>query len=132
MNIHHICIQTNNYKESLAFYIDILNFELIEETKNFNNREYNTWLKLDGFMIELQTSKNSNRLKPFKNETEGIVHFCLFSSNFNEVYSSINCNKKINFKLKNGNKIYRVGTNKLFKLIAPEGSIIEIRDTEYI
>ena len=45
--IHHICIQTENYKESLDFYTRILGFEIVKESKNFHNREYNTWLKLE-------------------------------------------------------------------------------------
>ena len=43
--MHHVCIQTNSYKESLEFYKNILGFEIVEETKNFHTRDYNTWLK---------------------------------------------------------------------------------------
>jgi glyoxylase I family protein len=42
MKIHHICIQTNCYQESKMFYTDILGFKLIQETKDFHGREYNT------------------------------------------------------------------------------------------
>lgn len=59
MKIHHICIQTNTYEESKKFYMDILGFELVKETPNFHERDYNTWLDLNGFMIELQTGKNT-------------------------------------------------------------------------
>lgn len=57
--IHHVCIQTNDYKNSLDFYNQILHFEIVQETKNFHNRDYNTWLKCGDFMIELQTPKNN-------------------------------------------------------------------------
>lgn len=40
--IHHVCIQTNDYKSSLDFYNQILDFEIVQETKNFHNRDYNT------------------------------------------------------------------------------------------
>lgn len=60
--MHHVCIQTNSYKESLEFYKNILGFEIVEETKNFHTRDYNTWLKLGTFMIELQTSKKGEDL----------------------------------------------------------------------
>ena len=61
--IHHVCIQTENYTESLNFYKNILGFETIKETKNFHGREFNTWLKLGNFMIELQTPKNNDNFK---------------------------------------------------------------------
>lgn len=57
MQFHHICIQTDQYKESLEFYVDILGFKLIKETPDFHSRQYNSWLEQDGFFIELQTNK---------------------------------------------------------------------------
>lgn len=132
MNIHHICIQTNNYNDSIDFYTKLLNFEILDESKNFNNREYNTWLDLNGFMIELQTGKKSKKLNDVDNNSEGIVHFCLYSSEFNEDFNRLKNIENVNFKLKEGNKIYNVGSNKLFKLIAPEGTVIEIRDSKSI
>lgn len=61
-NLHHICIQTEKYYESLDFYTKILGFEIIKETKNFHSRDFNTWLKFGSFMIELQTSKKGYKL----------------------------------------------------------------------
>lgn len=132
MYIHHICIQTNKYNQSLGFYKEILGFEIVQETKGFNNREYNTWLNLNGFMIELQTGKNSENLENNNFNSEGIVHFCLYTDNFNLIFNKINRLNKSLFKTKNGNKIYNVGDNRLFKLKAPEGTIIEIRDSRSI
>lgn len=57
MYLHHICITTPFYKESLEFYTSILDMVVICETKDFHNRDYNTWLKGNGIMIELQTGK---------------------------------------------------------------------------
>ena len=51
--VHHICIQTNTYLETLEFYIKALGFEIVEESPNFHGREFNTWLKLGTFYIEL-------------------------------------------------------------------------------
>ena len=31
--MHHVCIQTEKYYESLRFYRDILAFEVVKETK---------------------------------------------------------------------------------------------------
>ncbi len=126
MKIHHICIQTNTYEKSKQFYIDILGFKLIKETQNFHGRDFNTWLDLDGFMIELQTGKKP--LDNYNKEAEGIVHFALYEKNVDEFVSRIINMSEINFKKKNGNIIYIVENSKLVKLIAPEGTIVEIRD----
>ena len=67
--VHHVCIQTENYEASLDFYTRVLGFEVVSETTNFHGREYNTWLKLGNFMIELQTPKegdNFNKWSSFK------------------------------------------------------------------
>ncbi|MED0963155.1 VOC family protein [Bacillus paramycoides] len=57
--LHHICIQTNTYLETLAFYTKALGFEIVEESPNFHGRAFNTWLKLGAFYIELQTGRVS-------------------------------------------------------------------------
>ncbi len=85
MRIHHICIETSIYKESLKSYTRVLNFALVKETPDFHGREYNSWLELNRFYIELQTPKKEVTL-----ESED---------------------------------------RDLFKVIAPEGTIIEFRDT---
>lgn len=132
MFIHHICIQTENYINSLNFYTKILKFKLVKESKGFNNRQYNSWLDLNGFMIELQTSKINHELVPCNHNSEGIVHFCLFSDNFDEDFERINKIYMSSFKIKDGKKIYSVGKKRLFKIISPEGTIIEIRDNKSI
>ena len=129
MKFHHICIQTNNYKESLDFYTDVLKFKLKNETKDFNNRDYNSWLSLDEFWIELQTAKKTECLELINTNSEGIAHFCLYSDNFDNDYKRI-LEQDIKLKSKNGNSIYEVENNRIFKLVAPEGTIIEIRDSE--
>ncbi|MGL1893092.1 MAG: VOC family protein [Spirochaetaceae bacterium] len=127
--IHHICIQTNNYRESLNFYTEVLGFKIIEETTNFHGREYNTWLELNSFKIELQTGKGSLILDVMKKESEGIVHFCLFSSEFIKDYKNLKKNELTIFIKKNGSDIYDVNGKQLFKIAAPEGTIVEVRDT---
>ena len=130
MRIHHICIQTNCYQESKMFYTDILGFKLIQETKDFHGREYNTWFDLNGFMIELQTGKDT--LQKYTKEAEGIVHFALYEDNLEEFVSKIKNLDIVKFKKKDGNIIYNVENSKLVKIIAPEGTIVEIRDNENI
>ena len=125
MKIHHICIQTNCYEESKKFYMEVLGFKLIKETMNFHRRDYNTWLDLNGFMIELQTGKET--LEKYNKDAEGIVHFALYEENIERFVFNVKDMKNIKFKKKEGNIIYQVENSKLVKLIAPEGTIVEIK-----
>ncbi|MEW9988455.1 VOC family protein [Clostridium butyricum] len=128
--IHHVCIQTNDYKSSLDFYNQILDFEIVQETKNFHNRDYNTWLKCGDFMIELQTPKNNIPLNNYSTLNEGIVHMCFFVDNIHSEYEKIKSCGYTKFKLKNDKEIYKVENGFLFKVIAPEGTEIEFRDSQ--
>lgn len=127
--IHHVCIQTNSYEESLDFYTRILGFEIVQETKNFHNRDYNTWLKCGDFMIELQTPKNNIPLSKYSTLSEGIVHLCFFVADIHSEYKKIKKCGFSKFKVKNGEEIYKVKDGFLFKVKAPEGTEIEFRDS---
>ena len=128
--IHHVCIQTEKYNESLDFYKNILGFEIVSETKNFHNRDYNTWLKLGSFMIELQTPKKDDNLNKWSNLNAGPVHLGFLVDNVKEEYERIKSLGYTDFKIKNGKIVYEVEGEYLFKIKAPEGSEIEIRDTD--
>lgn len=128
--MHHVCIQTKNYKESLEFYTKILGFEVIQETNNFHNRDFNTWLKLGTFMIELQTGKREEKLDKWNKLSEGIIHMCFMVDNVQEELNRIKELGYTNFKLKNGEIMYKVENTYLVKIKAPEGTEIEIRDGE--
>jgi len=128
--IHHVCIQTEKYEESLNFYTNILGFKLIQETENFHSRKYNTWLKLGEFMIELQTNKESEKLKEYTSSSSGIVHMCFKVDDINDEYNKIKSLGYKNFKRKNNQEVYKVENGYLFKVIAPEGTQIEFRDSE--
>lgn len=124
---HHVCIQTNNYDKSLDFYTRIMGFEIEKETKNFHNRDYNTWLKLGDFYIELQTPKKGDTLNPWSRYNAGIVHMCFSVDSVEEEYKRIKSLGYNDFKVKNGQEIYLVEDGYLFKVKAPEGTEIEIR-----
>lgn len=130
--MHHVCIQTNNYKESLEFYTKILGFEIIQETKDFHNRYYNTWLKLGTFMIELQTNKKEEKLNPWNALNAGIVHMCFLVDDVKEEFNRIKDLGYNNFKVKNNEIIYNVEGSSLLKIKAPEGTEIEMRDKKEI
>lgn len=128
--IHHICIQTNAYEASKAFYCELLGFEIELETPNFHGRSFNTWLKLGNFRIELQTPKNQEIFAPYDGEAAGITHFCLLVEDVKAVYGHLVEKGCQNFKLKNGQALYSVENSLLLKVIAPEGTIIEFRDMD--
>ncbi len=126
--VHHICIQTNSYERSLAFYTELLGFELVKETPDFHGRDYNTWLQLGGFMIELQTPKRFCDFGAYDKNLEGIVHFCLYAADFQQLYEDIKRSGTCRFLQKDKKDIYEVEGGRLFKIEAPERTIIEIRD----
>lgn len=128
--MHHVCIQTEKYEESLEFYTKILGFELIKETPNFHKRDFNTWLRLETFMIELQTGKKGDKLNNWSSLNEGIVHLCFLVDDVKGEFHRIKKLGYTNFKLSNGEEIYKVENGYLFKIKAPEGTEIEIRDTQ--
>lgn len=127
MKVHHVCIETSKYDESIFFYTKVLNFTLQKESPNFHGRDYNSWLELNGFYIELQTPKIQNSKKFNQESNEGLVHICFFVQ---DIIKELDRIKLIynNFKMKNNEILYNVEGGNLFKIIAPEGTIIEIRD----
>ncbi|MFJ8511359.1 VOC family protein [Lysinibacillus xylanilyticus] len=129
--VHHICIQTNTYVESLNFYTEVLGFELAQESPNFHDRHFNTWLKLGAFYIELQTGKYNEDLDTCNSNAQGIVHFCLWVDNLSQEVERLK-DMNVHFIRKNDEIIYKVENGQLCKLIAPEGTIIEIRDNKGI
>lgn len=126
--LHHICIQTNQYEQSLKFYCKMLDMEIIEETPDFHGREYNTWIKNDSFCIELQTPKADQQFDKIDDEHTGVSHICLWVNDIDQSYYELD-EKGADSFIKHGvNDIYEVNGGKLFKLKAPEGTIIEFRN----
>ena len=129
LHIHHVCIQTSNYPESFDFYTQILLFEVVKINKNFHGRNYNTWLKNEDFFIELQTPKNRDNFQKWSAKNEGPVHLSFYTQNFDKELDRIMNINKTFFKIKGDHIVYNVHGTKFFKIIAPEGTEIEIRDT---
>ncbi len=128
--IHHVCIQTDDYKASLDFYMNIMGFKLIKESPDFHKRSYNTWLELEDFMIELQTGKAGEVLMKPNSRVEGLVHMCFLVEDVKAEVARIKALGYNHFKEKNGGDIYEVEGSALSKMIAPEGTIIELRDVK--
>lgn len=127
--VHHLCIQTNSYLETIEFYTKALGFEIVQESPNFHGREYNTWLKLGTFYIELQTGKQGEMLSKANLNSEGLVHVCIWVEDLEYEVERLQ-RMSISFLHKNEEIIYHVGNGELCKLIAPEGTIIELRNNK--
>lgn len=125
--IHHICIQTNDYSASKNFY-ETLGFTLAKESQGFHSRDYNSWLKMDHFYIELQTAKQGELLRDFSKHSAGPVHFCLYIEDLQKEVARLQV-LGLPFAKKNGQVLYDVEGSHLAKIVAPEGTIIELRDS---
>ncbi|QLQ23246.1 MAG: VOC family protein [Paracoccaceae bacterium] len=125
--IHHICIQTPDYAASKSFY-EALGFELVQESPNFHTRDFNSWLKLGDFYIELQTAKIDETLQDYSKHVVGPVHFALYVDDLKVEVARLE-QLGVTFLPKHGGNIYFVVDGHLSKLKAPEGTIIELRDT---
>lgn len=125
--IHHICIQTPAYAASKSFY-EALGFELVQESPNFHTRDFNSWLKLGDFYIELQTAKTDETLQDYSKHAAGPVHFALYVDDLEAEVARLE-QLGVTFLPKHGGNIYFVVDGHLSKLKAPEGTIIELRDT---
>ena len=127
-SIHHICIETDRYRESINFYCSLLGFEIIEETRDFHGREFNTWIKKENIIIELQTSKSAQLEKTPSVNKIGIVHVCFIVDNLSETIDLLTSKGFSSFRMKNGEVIYNVKGGNLAKVTAPEGTVIELRE----
>lgn len=130
MLLHHLCIQTNCYAASLKFYTEALSMHVSRETKDFHGRAYNTWLSGNGLCIELQTPKDDGVFLPVDTVHAGIAHFCLLVDDLDELYARLSARDDIVFHKKNDSPMYAVNGRRLMKISAPEGTIIEFRDSE--
>ena len=101
---------------------------ILHETKGFHGREYTTWLKLNDIIIELQTPKAGYENKNHEDNKMGIRHMCFMVNDLGKMVEELKNKGYRNFKENDGKIVYRVEETDLCKLIAPEGSIIELRE----
>jgi Lactoylglutathione lyase and related lyases len=132
--LHHVCIETDCYEKSLRFYRDVLGFAVVDETRDFHGREYNTWLKNVDIMIELQTPKKKSGprflLRFLAQSPFGINHICFLVDDIEKEVARIEGHGGSSFKKKDGSSIYRVSGVPLCKIVAPEGTVIELREQD--
>ncbi|MGE7094360.1 VOC family protein [Lysinibacillus sp. NPDC048646] len=63
---------------------------------------FNTWLQLGDFYIEIQTGKQDEILSNVNINSQGLVHFCLWVEDLKSVVSRL-CELGIEFLMKNMN-----------------------------
>ena len=126
--LHHVCIQTVNYRESLHFYVELLGFRVIKDNDNFHSRDHCTWLEAANIRIELQTPKQGTTFNEWSKLNSGPVHICFLVDDIRQAYDSLKSKGYENFKVKHGSEVYEVEGSYLFKVRAPEGTEIEVRD----
>ena len=127
-SIHHICIETDRYNESINFYCSLLGFGIIEETKDFHGREYNTWIKKENIIIELQTPKKEDASRNTSPAQTGIVHVCFIVDNLSVIIDMLLNRGFTSFRKKDDKIMYNVKGGYLAKITAPEGTVIELRE----
>lgn len=128
--IHHICIDTDRYKESIHFYVAVMGFTVIQEDDEQENRVYNSWLKKNDILIEVQSPKKKQEVLPQKVNGifTGINHVCFLVDNIDLDVNQILERGWKNFATKEGEIVYLLDGAKVCKIIAPEGTIIELRE----
>lgn len=130
--LHHVCIESGRYSDSLRFYRDVLGFSVVKETRDFRGRAFNTWLRNVDILIELQTPKGRIRWIPaFRGlRRGGIDHICFLVDDIEREVERISSTGHTSFKRKDGSCIYTVGGVSLCKIVAPEGTVIELREQD--
>lgn len=134
---HHVCIETAFYGKSLDFYRDVLGFSVVHTTSDFHGREFNTWLRNGDILIELQTPKKRRTfplVRRFANTfgalRGGIDHICFLVDDIEAETARILRAGHVSFKEKDGGIVYRVSGVALCKVVAPEGTVIELREQD--
>jgi len=128
--IHHICIDTDCYKQSIDFYASVMGFTVVYEDMDQENRTYNSWLKKNDILIEIQTPKHNDKVLPSGNGSilTGLNHVCFLVDNIDLEVSLIKQRGWDKFNTKEGEVVYLVDNAKVCKVIAPEGTVIELRE----
>lgn len=134
MNIesfHHFGIHTASYDASLKFYCDLLGFELIKDDLYAPKRLHRAWLKRGPIMIELLSPKCNKPYQAIVNKNEGVSHLSFIVEDIDVAYEEAKA-FGATIRSRHGKDIYRIKGGKQLKLIAPEGTEIEIRNSDYV
>jgi len=138
LRFHHACIETNDYAATVEFYVRFLGFDIEHETPGFHGRAYNTWLRCGDARLEIQTPKAGNETAPATAPSSGdpvpgaappgLRHLCFVVDDLDAALRDMERAGWTRFAEKGGKRIYEVEGNRLLKVIAPEGTVIELRE----
>jgi glyoxylase I family protein len=134
LRFHHACIETADYAATIDFYVRILGFIVEQETPGFHGRAYNSWLRSGDVRLEIQTPKgdataSAEGTAPDVGAT-GLRHLCFVVGDLDASLRQLETGGWTRFAEKGGKRIYEVEGGRLLKVIAPEGTIIELREDE--
>jgi len=97
-NLAHIALLVNDYDEAINFYVNKLNFELIEDTKLSDVKRW-VLIKLKGqqdFSLLLAKAANKEQQSRIGNQTGGRVFLFLHTDDFErDYYNLLNQNIEI-------------------------------------
>ena len=128
LKLHHVCIQTECYHETLAFYRDTFGFEVVKEERGFHARDFNSWLQGAGIMLEVQTPKAGTRFLAWSKLNSGPVHLAFLVDDVRAAHDRVKRAGYNKFKRVNGSELYEIKGSLIFKVVAPEGTEIEVRE----
>lgn len=134
--VHHICMDTHCYSDSLSFYCEILGFRIVKEEAALYGRSFNTWLKRGDILIELQSLKKKPFWGKFRSillqnpHKSGINHVCFIVDSIEKEINRIQKKGYSQFKQKDDAIVYLLGRQKHCKIVAPEGTVIEFREQD--
>ncbi|RED93209.1 VOC family protein [Marinoscillum furvescens] len=90
-HLHQITLVVKEYDEAIAFYTQVLGFELIEDTQRTPTKR---WVVVapkggNGCRLLLAKAKNAQELAAVGNQTGGRVFLFLHTDNFDEDYARL-------------------------------------------
>lgn len=135
LRFHHACIETNDYDATIDFYVRLLSFTVEQETAGFHGRAYNSWLRSGDVRLEIQTPKGDAVAPSAASgagaaDAIGLRHLCFMVEDLDASLSRLESGGWTRFAEKGGKRIYEVEGGRLLKVVAPEGTIIELREDE--
>lgn len=90
-NLAHIALLVNDYDEAINFYVNKLNFDLIEDTKLSEDKRW-VLIKPKGqqdFSLLLAKAANKEQQSRIGNQTGGRVFLFLNTDNFERDYNNL-------------------------------------------
>jgi glyoxylase I family protein len=92
LGIHHVAIICSDYKKSKQFYVDTLNFEILNETFRSERNSYKLDLRQGNLQIELFSFPNPPS-RPSRPESCGLRHLAFAVENIDKYVEYLEAKK---------------------------------------